>query len=84
MREAEQTISVIVGTDHVVVKRSGQSRVIVAGILGREHDEGGAVKTLWLDRLIHRSTESRFVDVNATWEVSGAMSSILVRAIKEK
>ena len=63
----------------VVIRRSGQSRPVLAKILGRENDDQGQLKKMWLDRIVHRIGEREFDDGDISWHVSGATSSILCR-----
>jgi hypothetical protein len=79
MRDSKHTVSVTVTNEHVVVRRSGNSTPAVAKMLGHEKDSTGQIQTIWLDRIVHRSYESKFADDDATWVVSGAISSILKR-----
>lgn len=69
----EENVTVTIGEGVAVIRRKGQSRPVVANILGIEHDESGRPKTVWLDRLVHRYHESRFIG----WSVFGALSSVL-------
>lgn len=75
MMKDKQLVNVTLGEGVVVLNRSGQSRPVVATVLGVEKDDQGEVKTLWLDRLVHRTHEFAFEG----WEVSGAVSSVLRR-----
>ena len=63
-----------IGDTHVTVKRSGQSAVTVAAILGREETTGQSV--IWLDRVIHLGRDEAFSD---DWEGAGAVVTRLAR-----
>lgn len=69
-------VSLTLGEDTVVIRRSGYSRPEIARILGVERDKTGEIITVWLDKLVHRIGESEFTD----WKVSGAISTVLHRA----
>lgn len=73
----QQTVKVTLGDGVVVLNRSGQTRAVVATVLGVEQDEKGTVQAIWLDRLVHRAHEQTFEG----WEVSGAISSVLRRKV---
>lgn len=62
--------TVTVGEETVALKRSGQSAVVVAQILGRSRKDD--METIWLDRLVHEDDEE-FVGCSA----SGAISTVL-------
>lgn len=62
-----------VAEEVVVLRRKGISQPIVANILGTDRDGSGEVKRIFLDRLIHSPTE----DMLGSWNVSGAISTVL-------
>lgn len=68
-------VHVTIGDGTAVFRRNGQTNPVVAGILGVEKDEKGEIKKVFLDRLVHRHYETAFIG----WNVSGAVSSVLVR-----
>lgn len=72
---AERKPEISIGDGMVVVKRPGQSRSVVACILGMELDAQGRPVTIWLDRIVHRLFEDSFEG----WRVSGAVSTVLSR-----
>jgi len=61
---------VTIGQDTVAFKRSGQTSVVIAKILGRSRKRNA--ETIWLDRLVHEDDEE-FVGCSA----SGAISTVL-------
>lgn len=69
------SVEVTLSESTAVIRRSGQSTPVIAGILGVEKNAAGVVKTVWLDRLVHGIGEDRFDG----WAVSGAVSTILRR-----
>ena len=71
----KEIVYVQVGDGVVSLRKSGQSQVTVANILGVDRDEAGAIKTIYLDRLVHRINLNEFEG----WNVSGAVSTILHR-----
>ena len=75
MKELNVTVSV--GESVVAIKREGTRRVVVANVLGRVERDG--VELLCLDRLVHEPYEKAFVG----WNVSGAVTTMLSRAIEE-
>lgn len=68
-------VSVTLGENTAVIRRAGQSHPVLAGILGVKKQRDGEIKTVWLDRLVHRIGETDFEG----WRVSGAVSTILTR-----
>lgn len=76
MAQIEKLVTVTIGDGLVVVKREGQSAPVLANILGVDKNENGEIVTIWLDRLVHRLAERKFVG----WNVSGAVSTVLKRA----
>lgn len=75
MREDKPEVTVTLGDGVVVLHRSGQSKRVVANVLGVERAENGEIQMIWLDRLVHRMFEREFVD----WSVRGAVSTVLAR-----
>lgn len=75
MREDKPEVTVALGEGVAVLRRSGQSKRIVANVLGVERSESGEVQKVWLDRLVHRTFESEFEN----WSVSGAVSTVMTR-----
>lgn len=71
---------VSIGKEVVVIKRSGQSQPILAGILGMDLDGAGQPETVWLDRIVHRLSEDSFEG----WHVSGAVTTVLRRQAPAK
>jgi len=65
---------VVLGDSTVSIKRSGQSAVVIANILGRANDEEGNLRVLWLDRIVHREG-----DLFEGWEATGAISTVLTK-----
>lgn len=72
--------AVSVGSDSVVIRRSGQSSPVIAGILGQFTDDKGNVTRVVLDRVVHRLKESEFEG----WRVSGAVVTELHRKAAEE
>jgi hypothetical protein len=72
--------TVSVGSDSVVIRRSGQSSPVIAGILGQFTDDNGDVTRVVLDRVVHRLKESEFEG----WLVSGAVVTELHRRAAEE
>ncbi|WP_184144263.1 hypothetical protein, partial [Paraburkholderia atlantica] len=66
---------VLVGDGVVTLKREGTRRAVVANVLGRIERDG--IELLCLDRLVHEAHEKTFVG----WNVSGAVTTMLSRAI---
>ncbi len=81
MRDSKQSVSVSIGENVAVIRRSGNSSPTIAGILGQSKNRAGQARILWLDRIVHRIGESEFDDGQSKWLVSGAVSSILTRKI---
>mgnify|MGYP000745875685 CR=1 FL=1 len=73
--DSKLEVTVTLGDGVVVLHRSGQSKRIVANVLGVERADSGEIQKVWLDRLVHRTFESEFAD----WHVSGAVSTVLIR-----
>ncbi|MBA4372298.1 MAG: hypothetical protein C0402_05500 [Thermodesulfovibrio sp.] len=71
MHDPEERVNVVVGDGVVVLHRIGRSKHIVANILGTETDNAGAIRTIWLDRIVHKPGEKQFVG----WDVSGAVAT---------
>ncbi|CAB3754656.1 hypothetical protein LMG29542_02413 [Paraburkholderia humisilvae] len=67
--------AVSVGSDSVVIRRSGQSQPVIAGILGRFTNDKGEVTRVVLDRMVHRLSENEFEG----WRISGAVVTELHR-----
>lgn len=59
---------------HVVIRRQGVSRPIVANVLGVDRDDAGEPRCIYLDRLVHAPEE----DTLGGWNVSGAISTVMV------
>lgn len=72
-KDEVSNVTVAVGDETVVIRRSGQSSPIVANILGVDRNGDGVIEAVWLDRLVHNPGERKFVG----WDVSGAISTIL-------
>jgi hypothetical protein len=68
-------VQVSLGDGVAVIRKTGRSRPIVAGVLGVESDADGVVLQVWLDRLVHAPGEQWA----GPWAVSGAISSALTR-----
>lgn len=66
--------SVELGDGVAVIRRDSASQPIVANVLEAVKDEAGLVKTVWLDRVVHQ-TSDRFDG----WEASGAFVTELHR-----
>lgn len=73
--DAKADVTVEVGEGVVVLRRKGNSRPVVANILGFDLDGEDRPIRLVLDRLVHRAHETEFVG----WVVSGAYVSVLDR-----
>jgi hypothetical protein len=73
----ESQVSVLVGDGVVTVKREGTRRATVANVLGRVERDG--VELLCLDRLVHAPHEKAFIG----WNVAGAVTTMLTRAIAQ-
>lgn len=69
--------TLVIGQTDTVVSRNGSRKKTVAGILGQETDPATGLRTIWLDRIVHRAGESRFESGGRSWSVSGAISTIL-------
>jgi hypothetical protein len=76
MQHDKDSVYVAVGEGMVTLKRYGRSRVVVAGVLGEDKDAEGVTQRIYLDRLVHKPYETKFIG----WRVSGAVSTILTRA----
>lgn len=74
MQRNTMEVTVTLGEGVVVMKKAGQSRPIIANILGDERDVNGNTTKVWLDRFVHRPNWE-FVG----WHVSGAVSTVLER-----
>lgn len=68
-------VTVKLGETDAAFHRSGQSRPMIAKVLGVTRDANGEVSHVVLDRIVHRPGESNFVD----WKVHGAVVSELTR-----
>jgi len=77
MKTRREEAEVILGTDRVVIRRRGVSRVEIAGILDRQNDQHGNPVRLVLDRRVQGPRINQFGE----WAVSGAMVSVLERPI---
>jgi len=66
-----------IGDEFVVMSRHGQSRKIVARILGRASDPATGKEVVWLDRRIHRSYETTMLEETVKWSATGAISTVL-------
>lgn len=78
-RSAEAA-EVRIGETSVTIKRTGNSHVMVANILGRTKDSAGRDQVLWLDRPVHVGRGSAdFIG----WRASGAISTVLTRKVDE-
>lgn len=75
----EQRVDISFGEGSVVLRRSGNSQPVVANVLGSEVDPVTGEKTVWLDRRVHRLGESKFFELDAIWQASGAISTVLRR-----
>lgn len=76
-RSFGSTLDVTLGEEGcAVVRRSDQSRPIIARALGVTTDGAGQVVRVVLDRRIHRPGESFSA---GDWDVGGAVTSILSR-----
>lgn len=75
--------SLSIGDEFVVMTRKGQSRKIVARILGREKDPATGIDMVWLDRRIHRPYESTMTDGVRNWSAAGAISTILAQSMQQ-
>jgi len=73
MTSSIRPLSFRVGPISVSVKRPGQSVVSVAQILGCDFDEAGFVARIFLDRLVHRPSDTP----PEGWGVWGAVSTVL-------
>jgi len=69
---------VTVGEETVSLKRPGQSTIVMANILGRKTDLEAGVMTLWLDRIVHKTTEQFY-----GWSATGAISTVLSKKVVE-
>lgn len=68
---------IALGDEDAVVSRSGQSRKVVAKILGRGTDPRTGRQIIWLDRLVHRRGEDVFLQGEQAWDAVGAISTVL-------
>lgn len=75
--------SLSIGDEFVVMTRKGQSRKIVARILGNEKNPETGATMMWLDRRIHRSNET-MTDGVRNWSASGAISTILAQTVQQE
>jgi len=82
MREQAHMVppNISFGDDCVVLSRAGQSRKIVSRILGSEVDPETGLKTVWLDRQIHRRGENDATNGSQQWKMDGAVSTVLREA----
>jgi hypothetical protein len=69
MHDPGEKVNAVVGDGVVVLHRTGRSRQTVANILGTETDGVGNIRTIYLDRIVHKPREVQFVG----WHVSGAV-----------
>lgn len=72
--------SLSIGDEFVVMTRNGQTRKVVARILGREHNPATGIDMVWLDRRIHRRYESTMLEGAVKWSAGGAISTVLAKA----
>ena len=72
--------SLSIGDEFVVMTRNGQTRKVVARILGREHNPATGIDMVWLDRRIHRRHESTMLEGAVKWSAGGAISTILTQS----
>ena len=72
--------TVTVGEGSVVLSRTGQNRKVTATVLGEERNSESGKRTIWLDRLIHRQSETEARVGDAKWHLSGAISTVLQEA----
>lgn len=68
------------GESCVVLTRSGQSRKTIANVLGVETLPESGLKRVWLDRLIHRRTETEAKEGERRWALDGAISTVLTES----
>lgn len=76
MSKLKRDVHVQLGDGVATIRREGQSRLVVANILGTEANKAGVVQEVYLDRLVHRPGEEQFLG----WSARGAISTILSRA----
>ena len=69
---------VTVGETTVSFKRTGQTSIVLAHILGVRTDPESGAKTLWLDRLVHKDGEKHY-----GWTASGAISTVLRQVLAQ-
>jgi len=62
-----------IGEGVVVIHREGKSAPVIAKILGTDNGEDGKPCRYFLDRLVHRESETRL----GGYEVRGAISTVL-------
>jgi hypothetical protein len=74
----EEEVSVTLGDGIAVIHRSGNSRAVIARVLGVEPVGSTQPARIWLDRIVHRPGERAFVG----WDVSGAVVTQLERALE--
>jgi predicted RNA-binding protein len=72
--QPDTKVTITLGEGVVVMQKTGQSRPIIANILGDERDADGNVTKIWLDRFVHRPSWEV-----VGWHVSGAVSTVLER-----
>ena len=66
------------GENCVVLTRAGQSRKVIANVLGVQVlPQSGGLKRVWLDRLIHRRDEREAKEGERSWTLEGAISTVL-------
>jgi len=71
--------SLSVGDEFVVMTRNGQTRKVVARILGRERNPATGIDMVWLDRRIHRRYETTMLEGAVKWSAGGAISTVLAK-----
>lgn len=79
MREKAISVppTIALGEGCVVLSRLGYSRKVIANVLGTETNPDTGLRTMWLDRMIHRSDEAVVAQGEKKWSTSGAISTIL-------
>lgn len=82
-KKQQDELEVAIGEEFIVMNRRAQSRRIVARILGRERDATGENETIWLDRRVHRATESLAVEGERKWSLEGAISTVMTTKLKD-
>lgn len=80
MRDQKEVhVELSFGEGTAVLRRSGSTKLAVAVVLGSETNPETGKQTVWLDRLVHRSQDSKICQGDIIWTPSGAISTVLTQ-----